>query len=51
MKGEDRGEPSVGADTKDLLEATSPTTIYYDKGKSFFDSISCEANDRDKNRK
>lgn len=49
-EGEDKGE-SVTADTKDLLEATSPTTVYYDKGKSFFDSISCEANDRDKNRK
>lgn len=50
-EGEDKREPSVSADTKDLLEATSPTTVYYDKGKSFFDSISCEANDRDKNRK
>ena len=28
----------------------SPTS-YYDSSKSFFDSISCEANDRDKNRR
>lgn len=48
-EGDEKGSVA-SADTKSLPEATSPS-VYYDKGKSFFDSISCEANDRDKNRR
>ena len=49
LKDEDKGG-LVSVDTKEQIEIMSPT-VYYDKEKSFFDSISCEANDRDRNRR
>ena len=37
--------------SEDLQDKPQTPTSYYDSSKSFFDSISCEANDRDRNRR
>ncbi|XP_031570367.1 protein LSM14 homolog A-like [Actinia tenebrosa] len=40
----------VEGEEQNAAQSPEPTR-YYDKGSSFFDSISCEAKDRDKNRR
>jgi len=46
---ENKGNSS--SNSEDLQDKPQTPTSYYDSSKSFFDSISCEANDRDRNRR
>lgn len=39
------------AETDMIQDRTENEDNYYDSSKSFFDSISCEAVDRDRNRR
>lgn len=46
---ENKGNSS--SNSEDLQDKPQTPTSFYDSSKSFFDSISCEANDRDRNRR